>query len=77
MIKLVVDEYCENCPEFEAHVECIGLKSIGETTARMTCNTTITCEHRAKCQSMKDYLDRQCKTDINTEIINAMNTVQK
>ena len=33
MIKLVVDEYCENCPEFEANVECIGLKSIGETTA--------------------------------------------
>lgn len=71
VIKLDVDEWCKDCPEFEPDVEKDTETNeyfdfydrIG--TIRMTrTDTTITCKHRLRCQSMVDYLRSKEKKDI-------------
>jgi hypothetical protein len=61
MIELKVDEWCQNCPDFEAKVEKEFLYNdypsdwdeFGE--ARMA-NTTISCENRVKCARIRENL---------------------
>ena len=48
MVKLEIEEYCDNCPEFDAHVE----KDV---------NTNITCEHKDKCRCLKDMIEKETK----------------
>ena len=53
MIKLEVDEYCDNCPEFESHV----IKDVIYYNSTTITNTVITCEHRERCCSIKKFLE--------------------
>ena len=62
MIKLDIDEYCHNCPEFESDVKkdvihCrnsdFGITSI--------VHTIITCEHRERCRAIKNFLEEEKK----------------
>ena len=46
MIKLEVEEYCDDCPEFDAHIEKAVLF---DGCSKEYCNTNITCEHKDKC----------------------------
>lgn len=46
MIKLEVEDYCQDCPHFEADVDKQILYA-GETP--MICNTYIRCDHRMAC----------------------------
>lgn len=60
MIRLQVEKYCHNCPEFEAQVEkehCYTYKD-GSVT-----NTTVTCEHRSKCECIRECVERSCEND--------------
>ena len=52
-INLRVEEYCSECPYFEAEVT--KLKSIDETFVE----TLITCEHAIRCINMLNHL-RKC-----------------
>ena len=63
MIKLTVDPYCENCPEFEPDVDkdihtyrSSDFRLIG-TVAE--CDTTITCKHKLRCESMIRQLKKE------------------
>ena len=47
MIKLEVEEYCDNCPEFDTHVEKETL--FAGYSKKYYC-TYITCEHKDKCK---------------------------
>ena len=49
MIKLQVEEYCNDCKEFEA---CVSKLMYGYSG----CLTTITCEHAEKCKVLAEYI---------------------
>lgn len=50
MIELEVEEYCQNCSDFEADVSRIA--------GIIYCDTFIRCEHRGKCGQLYDYIKR-------------------
>lgn len=55
MIKLIVDGYCKNCPEFCADVE----KTHVYTDGLQITNTVIMCEHRNRCKCIKDMIQER------------------
>jgi hypothetical protein len=62
MISLQVASYCQNCPEFEPRVTkdeqdytSFDMRSLSY------CETTITCEHAARCQGIRNYIQREEK----------------
>ena len=62
MIMLNIDNYCNNCNEFDADVEkdIVVLHNDDKNLNQVCkCNTTITCKHRFRCQSISGYLDSQ------------------
>lgn len=57
MITLDVEEYCQNCPDFEADVEKTQVFAIGKGMKKETANETVVrCEHSVKCNTMMNYL---------------------
>ena len=58
MIKLEIDEYCDNCPQFDAHVEKDVLFA---GHSKKYFNTNITCEHKDKCRCLKDMIEKETK----------------
>ena len=65
MINLIVAPYCYNCPEFEAHVkkESYQLQEFDMSETIIENHTIVTCEHRERCQGMKNWLAKQQKED--------------
>lgn len=69
MIILQVAGYCQNCQEFEPRVTKDGLDcSTFDMRSRsyvgsIICNTTITCEHAARCQSIREYVQKEIKEE--------------
>ena len=63
MIKLSVMDYCEDCPEFEAHVEKFDYEQEDFWSYRTFRKTTteITCAHRDRCELVKTYLRDKLK----------------
>ena len=63
MIKLQVEAYCQNCSEFEPHVEKVDISSSDlYSYEKVECtDTTITCKHRQRCDCIKKYLEKQDK----------------
>ena len=56
MIKLIVDDYCQNCPEFEATMETQSYKDFyGE----LVVYHNVKCRYDERCKHIKDYLDNQ------------------
>ena len=51
MIKLCVEDYCQNCPDFRAHVEQV----------LCTNNTNIYCKNRDRCWALVEYLSKEVK----------------
>lgn len=49
MIKLNVEDYCQDCPEFEARAD----KLYGDNRSL---NTWVYCEHKKICKRIHDYL---------------------
>ena len=56
-ITLKVDDYCQECPEFEPDVHRQVIYGMDE---RMF-DTTIRCEHRGKCDRLIEYLEKKIK----------------
>ncbi len=64
-ITLKVEDYCQNCPDFEADVDketlyCRDDFDIFEPLKHMT-ETTVTCKHRDRCACVKEYIERNMK----------------
>lgn len=57
MIKLQVEEYCHDCPEFEAESEELYYMNNGE----LEVSTFVSCMHKNKCYRIKNYIERSCK----------------
>lgn len=60
MIKLNVEDYCQDCPEFEAHAD----KLYGDNRSL---NTWVYCEHKKICKRIHDYLSKKLKEKENGE----------
>lgn len=62
MIEVKVDEYCQECPYFEAESQTSDNLDSGVYLypgVRPVITTTIQCEHRFKCRAIKNYLERR------------------
>lgn len=57
MIKLEVEEYCQECPAFEA-VTKHPTVFYADSNIR-DCTTVVECEHRKKCKGIERYLRRK------------------
>lgn len=57
MIRLNVESYCQNCPDFEANVEKFNISSPFISKHQ----TIIKCEHAARCAEIKRYLEKEDK----------------
>lgn len=58
MIKLDVDDYCQNCGNFEAEITTIEK---GYTWQEKSYDTIITCKNRDKCKEAMEYLKSKMK----------------
>ena len=55
-IKLQVEEYCQNCPDFEARIEKTELNGFG---GAILTETIITCKDARRCQRIAEHLKSQ------------------
>ena len=55
MIRLIVEDYCHNCPEFEPAIN--KAKFLLDTTV-VTTDTNIKCQHANRCKNIKKCLER-------------------
>lgn len=56
MIDLQVEDYCQNCPDFEVELEKLSLiNGFGEEI----CHHTVRCKHAKRCEHIKEYLEGQ------------------
>lgn len=63
-IKLQVEDYCQNCPEFEADVrkEKVFVNDRSDIfNCEIITETTVTCEHRDKCAELRKHIERNMK----------------
>jgi hypothetical protein len=63
MIELILDSYCQNCPEFEPEVD-MDIRTCTTSDFRLEdpitiCDTTITCKHKLRCKSMVRQLKKE------------------
>lgn len=57
MITLEVEEYCQNCPHFEAHVVKSHTIAIGRGLMEEQANETVVkCERSAQCEAIMEYV---------------------
>lgn len=56
MIRLEVEDYCQNCPDFEAKVDSTSLHANDKEVVNYH---IIRCKHARRCERMKEYLEGQ------------------
>ena len=62
MIKLEIPDYCQDCKEFEPDVaKHSSIKDGFMTIPYEITDTTITCKHQQRCETIKKYLEREMK----------------
>lgn len=59
MIRLSVENYCENCPEFEPHVHKDKYELYSVTNPESVVHTLITCEHQDRCNQIKKMIQQE------------------
>lgn len=65
MIKLEVEEYCENCRYFAPEKECIAMMTNDEAVSAV--ETIIFCKDRKRCANMYKVLKRRFEKDDRDE----------
>ena len=62
MIKLMVDPWCDECPDLEANVEKNTLTYTDfyfeKGEEHETTHTIITCENRSRCNRIRSYVEK-------------------
>ena len=64
MIFLKIEDYCENCPDFEADVEKMPGIFSNSKTMDVVNDTYIKCKNRNRCRVISNYLEKE-KEDVN------------
>lgn len=57
MIRLEVEDYCQNCPAFEPEVEHTNI--VDSAFNIQIIETTVTCENKRVCKNLVRYLKKQ------------------
>ena len=57
-IRLEVEPYCQDCPEFETNVQSPSLYYANFELYMKTRDTVIRCKHKAVCNRIKEYLEK-------------------
>lgn len=58
MIQLELEDYCQECPDFEAEIRKIKYES---SFGYEVCDTTVCCENAVRCAVIKKYIKRMNK----------------
>ena len=67
MIKIKVEDYCHNCPEFSPYIGAFGnggMMLFGETLTDFG-DTVVHCENEHRCRVMMEYLKSKISEDQN------------
>jgi hypothetical protein len=69
MIKLYVEGYCQNCPDFEPEVEKLehDSYSVEYNEHVCCCETVITCKYRDRCRQQIQYLKNERRRENNKD----------
>lgn len=71
MIRLDVQDYCQQCMDFNPDVEmpqkAYGLGPDGNEIEFILSDTVVRCRYRKRCEAIKRYLDRQKESVPNAE----------
>ena len=59
MIKIVVEDYCNNCPEFVASQQTTNACTV-DGSIRII-DHFITCEHKYKCRNIVKHIEKELK----------------
>lgn len=66
MIELILDPYCQNCPEFEPEVDkdireyrSYDMRDKHEEKLFTECDTKIICKHKLRCYSMRNHIRKE------------------
>lgn len=60
-IRLEVEPYCQDCPEFETDVQSPSLYYANFELYMKTGDTVIRCKHKAVCNRIKEHLEKNMK----------------
>lgn len=71
MIRLDVQDYCQQCMDFNPDVDmaqkAYGMSPDGNEIEFVLTDTVVRCRYRKRCESIKRYLDRQKENVPNAE----------
>lgn len=59
MIKLMIEDYCHNCPDFHANVD--RLESV-DLLGERTCDHVIYCLNGERCRTLKRHIEKGLET---------------
>ena len=67
MYKLIVEPYCENCPEFEVNDtrEDLFMEDFISPEPNRYINHAITCKHKRRCANMIEWLKKNKAKEID------------
>lgn len=67
MITLKTEEYCNNCPDFEACVEKEDLGFDTMTLSMRLHHTYIRCVHADRCGNIKHFIEKQFERGVKCQ----------
>lgn len=65
MIRLSIEDYCHNCPEFEVEVERSDMTlhghnmMTGDPVVETQINRTIRCKHKERCRAIANHISEK------------------
>lgn len=67
MIRLEVEDYCQDCLQFTADVKppekLYGMNEMGMESMVIQSDTVVHCQYRKQCRRLMEYLKRHVETD--------------
>ena len=67
MIRLEVEDYCQDCLQFTADVKppekLYGMNGIPMESMVIQSDTVVRCQYRKQCRRLMEYLKRHVETD--------------
>jgi hypothetical protein len=65
LIRIEVEEYCQQCADFVPDVTAPERVMIGDKEVVFQTDTVIRCEYRRRCAGITRYLEHQIKGDVD------------
>ena len=66
MIRLDIQEYCQECRDFKSDVER-PVRMVADNDVIIQTDTVVRCEYRGRCEAIRRFLERQVKEEKSDE----------